>query len=388
MTKLKQQQQQLQQEETGSTSDMKDIKKQLNELMAIVPIVTEMKTAYDKERERQRLEDMEEEEDQEDTSEELENVNVMETEKKIREEGELEESDEEVLAFKDKAGVAKKIVSKMNKSLAEGVEHILCEGLDTKTKEETSQKYAVPENCQRLHPVKVNPEIYKPASKRVRINDNELQNIQKDLGIGLAANISVFEDLMKASKNITDLINTGKDELNKEDLSPKEKRLLENLQEERKSFLDSLKKIKTTTADAVSLQSDVNHQIDIFRRVSFKPEIKPEFISLCSDSYPVKDSLFGKELSERVKETTEAAKISNRVSKAPLKKKPFKKNRGAEPFSFFGGGSSSNHWKQRSQNKEQKFNPQHKFVKYNHNQNQRYQQNQKFQKKAYNQTRK
>ena len=74
--------------------------------------------------------------------------------------------------------------------------------------------------------------------------------------------------------------------------------------------------------ESLGLQAHTSHFIDVDRRLNFKKDIKEEFASLCTNSYPVEDMLFGQELQEKIKSVDETAKLKLKVSLS--KPKPFK----------------------------------------------------------------
>ena len=92
-------------------------------------------------------------------------------------------------------------------------------------------------------------------------------------------------------------------------------------------FIRSVKDDKTPTemaglmrksmgllSDSLSLLSDASHEIDLRRRNNFKTEMKADYRLLCSDQNPVKDLLFGTELSKSVKDLTEASKVTSKIT--------------------------------------------------------------------------
>ena len=55
-------------------------------------------------------------------------------------------------------------------------------------------------------------------------------------------------------------------------------------------------------ADGIALLSHASHSLDMFRRQSFKVEIKDEYNTLCTTSYPAAGSLFGPNVNDKIKE--------------------------------------------------------------------------------------
>ncbi|GFO18774.1 hypothetical protein PoB_004527900 [Plakobranchus ocellatus] len=81
-------------------------------------------------------------------------------------------------------------------------------------------------------------------------------------------------------------------------------------------------------ADGVALLAHGSHTLDVFRRHSFKGEIKEEYSSLCQGTYPVEGSLFGHNFQEKIKEVNE----SLRVARSTRRFQPYKPNMWRFPF--------------------------------------------------------
>ena len=99
------------------------------------------------------------------------------------------------------------------------------------------------------------------------------------------------------------------------------------------------------SAESLNLQANTSHFIDVERRLNFKKEIKDEFASLCTNSYPVEDMLFGQELQEKIKSVDETAKLKVKV--ALSKPKPFKLKAKSSQFKYPWGGSDKPYSKTR-----------------------------------------
>ena len=202
------------------------------------------------------------------------NKHQSETEQREAEEDEeneegLIEEDGAMAYFENIAGMSENKGPKINETLAAGVTKILREGLKSEGRETLLNKYAAPENCERLKVVPCNEAIYKGMKKHVRLADKELQNVQADLTKGLMAGVYAFNEFSQtaSSQPVND--------------------------EQMKSFTDSL-----------SLIANASHKLDIYGRNQFKPELNADYASLCTESRPVEDTLF-RQLSEDVKECVE-----------------------------------------------------------------------------------
>ena len=251
----------------------------------------------------------------------------------------LEEEDlsleDELDYFQSITGTSESKGPKINTTIAKGVTKILQEGLTNEGKEKLTNSYNTPENCERLNVVLCNDPIYKNVKKPVRLVDKDLQTIQSDLLKGLTANTYAFNTLHK-------LCQDNKDTIKKSEL-----------QEEMK-----------TISDSISLVANASHRLDVFRRQQFKSELNSDFVSLCSDSRPVGNSLFG-QLSEDVKECSETARLTKRVHQTPNKAKRFRPYPYKKPFLGFrgshsrrGGGSRQYQYNQQRQySQHKKFEP-------------------------------
>ena len=176
--------------------------------------------------------------------------------------------------------------------------------------------------------VQVNPEILNTASIQTKKQDTAFKSLQTEIMKGLMASCAAYTQLFKVSKQ---------DTMSKKDVS----------------------RILKPMADAISLQANTSHSIDVDRRLSFKKDIKDDFASLCTSSYPVEDMLFGQELQEKIKSVDETAKLKLKVSLTKPKPynnlkakssqykypydKPYSKSRYAQKSSpFFVRGSFQN----------------------------------------------
>ena len=63
-------------------------------------------------------------------------------------------------------------------------------------------------------------------------------------------------------------------------------------------------------ADGVTLLANGSHKLDVFRRHAFKGDMKDEYSSICTGSYPVKGSLFGHDMHERIREVNESLRVA------------------------------------------------------------------------------
>ena len=75
----------------------------------------------------------------------------------------------------------------------------------------------------------------------------------------------------------------------------------------------SKQKMIISIKDTISLLTSASHKIDLRRRTAFKPFIKDDYVSLCSEQTPVEGLLFGTELGRSVEDLTEVSKLNSQL---------------------------------------------------------------------------
>lgn len=176
-------------EKMTKEDDLAEIKNQLNSLMAIIPVVNELKHAYDKEMEE--CEVMEEAvglnlaarpKNDEVRKEPDPNLNLDLESVEEQEDGEIDLDDDgpcsSISYFRNVAGTTKPEGPKINEDLATCITNILCNGLQPADKGKLFEKYMKPSNCPRMDALPCNPEIFKSVRKETRQIDSGLQKIQ------------------------------------------------------------------------------------------------------------------------------------------------------------------------------------------------------------------
>ena len=256
--------------------------------MALVPVVREIKEAYD------AFKEDSEETDKASEGEEREG------------EGSVPDPPsrqlEDMGYFKSLAGTSSKAEPKLtNEEIASGLDKILCDGLSREVSEQLAGKYDTPSNCLRLTVIPCNQEVYKTVSPPVQKRDAALQRIQGHLVKGLTALSQAFDSVSCPQQVDTECA-------------------------------------KKQMADAASLLAHTSHELDIFRRSCFRGEIKEEYNSLCTASYPVSGLLFGDNVADKIKAVNDSLKVTKSARKFhPYPQKQKKK------FPFLGSGTP--HWK-------------------------------------------
>ncbi|GFN92352.1 reverse transcriptase and recombinase [Plakobranchus ocellatus] len=175
--------------------------------MGLVPVISEMKSAYDS-----YLEDSREESECEGNSGIVnDDVAGPSGDGKNIPDAVTQDS---MLYFDKVAGTSAPSEINVNENISKGVSKILAEGLSRETLKEISKKYAMPSNCPRLDVVHCNAEVYKNASPRARTKDSVLQMIQKSLLKGITAITFAFDKMSqnegdKEQKSMTEMIADG-----------------------------------------------------------------------------------------------------------------------------------------------------------------------------------
>ncbi|GFO24388.1 Pol polyprotein [Plakobranchus ocellatus] len=157
-------------------------------LIGLVPVISEMKSAYDS-----YLEDSREESECEGNSG-IVNDDVAGP-SGVGENIPDAVTQDSMLYFDKVAGTSAPSEINVNENISKGVSKILAEGLSRETLKEISKKYAMPSNCPRLDVVHCNTEVYKNASPRARTKDSAPQMIQKSLLKGITAITFAFDKM-------------------------------------------------------------------------------------------------------------------------------------------------------------------------------------------------
>ena len=263
------------------SQELSEMKEQLiilaNSMKQILPVVAEMKSVFDDYQEEILVQGDQSEIDLSDQS-----ADTIEPPNKRRKETETNEHGvSDVIADMAKSvKKANEMGPELHSELSEVVTNLLSFGMDKDAYDKVSNKYLTPKNCPRLEVVRVNPEIFTKVKKEAKLEDVHFQYIQKPLLKGITAVSSLLSSFMTEA---------GEQEISKQEI------------------IISLK-------DAISLLTSASHKIDLRRRAAFKPFIKDDYVSLCSEQTPVEGLLFGTELGKSVKDLTEVSKLTSQLS--------------------------------------------------------------------------
>ena len=96
----------------------------------------------------------------------------------------------------------------------------------------------------------------------------------------------------------------------------------------------------------IALPSHASHslEVDMFRRQSFKDEIKDECNTVCTTSYPAAGSSFGPNVNDKIKEVQESMRVARKTRRFqpyPTRRFPFLDQR--QPWNSRGGGKSQSY---------------------------------------------
>ena len=267
----------------AATRDMDFLKAALTSLAqkvdTLVPVVTQLKSAYDYYATDDALDSGEQEEachliPHEDAScEEMEEGQI--TEPPLSADNLLQQLNDSVRNQNDKGPA-------VEDALAKVVTQLLQQGMHPDNQAKVLAKYPTPANCSRLEVVRVNPEVFNNVLKDVKTNDILLQKAQKPILTGITAVVQLMDRLLKSQKGNGDLPTTNE--------------------------------LLAGFSDAISLLTEGSHQLDLCRRAGFKAVMKDEFRSLCNETAPVTTLLFGDELNTTVKTLAESTKVTRQLT--------------------------------------------------------------------------
>ena len=122
--------------------------------------------------------------DNEDDQNETQDAGPSTSQTQSQRDGDL---DSDFSYFQEVAGVQEESGPDINPNLAKGVAQVLRIGLSEENRSKLENKYPVPANCPRLAVVPCNDAIFKNVKKGTRMNDVQLQKIQKDITKSITA---------------------------------------------------------------------------------------------------------------------------------------------------------------------------------------------------------
>lgn len=174
------------------------------------------------------------------------------------------------LDYGDKTGAP------VQEKVASLVGNICSNKLSATKHKEMCEKYERPNNVDLLQTTQVNKLVWDHVNLQTRTRDLKLQKIQLSNIKAMTALTVIVNDIM-----------SGKGGLEKETILSK-------------------------LTDALAMMGTANINFNHIRRELFKPEIKAEYRNLCSKSTPITTLLFGDDVSQQVRDISDANKMSRR----------------------------------------------------------------------------
>ena len=124
-------------------------------------------------------------------------------------------------------------------------------------------KYKIPQNCNKMGPPKINPEIWGELNKRVQSADKNFRDTQLLVAAAIMPIVKLAA-LVKAQMSITP-------------------------------------EIKACISDAITLMGQVQYNISLRRRYMLRPHLKKKYSSLCNLNTPISSLLFGDDVAQEIK---------------------------------------------------------------------------------------
>ena len=260
------------------------IDKLTNIVGEIVPVVHQLKTAYDDdERSRGEIEgelldgSLSEGDYQEIDEDDLPTESAPKRQKLDSSEGGIVDSLILEVTDAERTGTA------LPDKIASVLENILSTGLNDQAASSRKEKIKRPDNCKLLSVTKVNQEIWDIAHRSTRSMDSRLQKMQELLIKGLILIATLAGSVGEAMEESSDL--------------PDKNQVWDNL------------------SNAMVLVAGANHELNMCRRDMFKADLDKDYKALCNNKHPAEGELFGSDLIERLKTVKESNKASKQLTK-------------------------------------------------------------------------
>lgn len=152
-----------------------------------------------------------------------------------------------------------------------------------------TKKFKIPSNCRALLPTRLGPEIYNDLPPATRAGDAAVQDVQKLIGLAATPLLTILQMLSSRDK------------------------------------LD-VKEAKKLLMDSLTLICNSHFELSIRRRYLLKRFLKRRFHQLCLPSNPIGETLFGSELTQKLKEIGESSRIMENHTKGSFVNRGFPKN--------------------------------------------------------------
>ena len=248
----------------------------------VTPFVTEIKQARDQWLE-QESEEGEYSESEDEEPQTKKSKTVLEHDQSPEKSAENQSPPSILASMTKTVNQNEKTGPEVEEQLADIAKQFLEKGMNKEAFEKVLADILRPQNCDRLKVMRVNPSIFNNVSKEVKQEDIALQKVQRPLISGITKLVFLLDNLLKAEQN--------------------------------KIAAPSSQHVMTELSQAIGILCDTSHEVDLRRRWLFKPEMKEEYKSLCSEANPVTGELFGDQLSQSVKELQETNKVTSKLTK-------------------------------------------------------------------------
>ena len=172
-------------------------------------------------------------------------------------------------------GLIRNDETQIDATVASTISKVLTNGLEGEARSKLEQEIPHISNCPRIAVLACNTEVYRQAPTEVKAQDRDLQKVQKSMMAGLSILAQAFSQ--GHSEGLTD-------------------------------------RQQGQMASALALVADASHTLDLCRRKGFKSSVKEEYKTLCTDEYPVEGMLFSEDLGEKVKAVADTNRISKSLS--------------------------------------------------------------------------
>ncbi|XP_028397080.1 uncharacterized protein LOC114520931 [Dendronephthya gigantea] len=285
----------------------------VSDVAGVVPIVRELKAAYDQELSGAEVDLLRSDSDGENNShtDDLSITAPVAKKQKLSHSSETEGGivDSLILEVTENEQTGAALPGKIESVL----NSILAHGLNETTATSRKEKIHRPENYKLLKVTKVNQEIWDISQKSTRAMDARLQKMQEMLIKGLTPVATLAGAVGEAIEGSSDM--------------PEKATLWEGL------------------SNAMVLMPGANHTLNMCRRDLFKADLDKDYKTLCNNKHPVEGELFGEDLIERLKTVKESNKASKQL-KHSTTAKGFDREKTVPRGHFLSQRRGRNHWQQ------------------------------------------
>ncbi|KAK6185393.1 hypothetical protein SNE40_007638 [Patella caerulea] len=164
----------------------------------------------------------------------------------------------------------------INPDLASLIDNWFRDGVEEDRYNELIKSISRPKNCESLVTVKTNQLVWDFLSQSTRTMDKRIQNAQT----------SIIKGAVSLAK-VTEVLGCGQP-------------------------LD-VNNVLEQAMESLALFGHANKQLCFVRRDMMKPDMRGEYLHLCSQNFKYTDCLFGDDISKTVKDISDCSRISNKI---------------------------------------------------------------------------